>query len=173
MWILVTWLMLAIGTGAALDSNPGWLKVILSTRTPIVPYGTAVPFKIELINTTKHDIDCGEDWVDSINLTYPYEIVDANGKRIPLRDLGVENDSVRGCTLHPGESKAWEQGLDPRDYPKLKPGQYTVRVSAANPDNPHSSRVYLNSVILIVQQEKQTRISRAEGLWLFTKTQRK
>jgi hypothetical protein len=150
-WVLAAILIASLpGVGAAVDPTAGQLVITLSTSTPTVSYGTRTGFKIELFNHTDHNENCSRWWLNGVNTLYPFEIVDASGKQMPLRKMGAGISSGGKCTLAPGESTYWWQGLEPSTYPTLGPGKYTVRVSWQDPDNPHSERQYSNPIVFTI-----------------------
>lgn len=127
------------------------LEIKLFLPQPAVAYGAPVDYNIELINRSNHDLDCSQSWTGSaVDETYRVQIVDSNGKHVLPTQHQMEGGSSRGCTLPVGQSKGWESAVQPGDYPALRPGKYTLRISTANPDNPRSTKIDSNPVALTI-----------------------
>lgn len=144
MMILLGWLMLGVQIGGAPKAASVPLTISISALKSEVSYGSQIAFNIELVNRTNHMIDCSEDWSDSVNLTYPFKIFNMSGKKILPHFGPMSEGSSRHCTLDPGATKRWAGSVIPTEYPEIVPGEYRIRVSAANPDNPSGERLYSN-----------------------------
>ncbi len=143
--------MLAAQIGAAPTVTNAPLTITLSIPKSDVPYGSQIGYHIKLINRTDHPIDCGQDWSENVDVSYPFDITNTNGKKI-LPQLGpMMFGHSRSFKLDPGASTSWESALFPSEYPGLIPGEYRIRVSAQNPDNPRAERIYSNTVTIRIE----------------------
>lgn len=124
------------------------LTISISAPITEASYGSQIEIDFKLINRTDHPIDCGGEWSESGNDSYPFEITNVMGKKILPRQGGMLASSAHGCTLDPGATKSWEAALNPTAYPGLVPGEYRIRVSAQNPGNPGGERLYSNTVTI-------------------------
>ncbi len=131
---------------------PPPLEIKLTLPEPVVASGAHVPYRIVLINRSNHDLDCGDLANDSTY--YLMQIFGSNGKRVPPIEPQMVDGSMRNCNLPVGETTGWESTLDPRDFPTLGPGKYTLRIEADNPDDRKAARIDSNPVTLIIHDAR-------------------
>lgn len=150
---ITMWLMLValIGTTSKTANAP--LTITLSSIPSMVPYGAQIGYDIQIVNHTDHKVECDYNF-DPFGFgkgPYFFEITNMSGKRIFHEHVNQWMGSEHACIIDPGAAKSWGAAVLPRDYPGLVPGEYRIRVSAQNPDNPSGKRIYSNSVTFKIQ----------------------
>src|ERR1700745_1373222 len=107
--LLIASLACMMWDGAAAHADEAPFTITISTASPTVKSGSNVFVKIEMTNTSDHDVDCTKVYtVSGVDTRYHYELRDSFkilvGKRVRNHPEIGESGSVYPCTLGAGQS---------------------------------------------------------------------
>lgn len=131
--ILALGITLALGSSAWAQPPNAPFSIKLSTVKPEVKAGSDIYLRIQMTNTSNHDVDCTRVASNGSDRAYTYDVFDANGNPLEKRtrkhpEIG-ETFSSWPCVLKPGESTSEDDSLLSSLYDMTRPGKYSVQVS--------------------------------------------
>lgn len=157
MRILIELILLGL-TSMAFTTEPGLptqppFSLTLSTEKPSLKAGEEVWVKIQMTNTSKHNVNCTSTDVGPVNLSYQFDIRDKAGKA--AKKLIAHPELIPGhfrlCSLEPGGTVSSDNHISWL-YDLSRPGKYLIRVSRVNSDD-ESAGVIKSNVITINVKE--------------------
>jgi hypothetical protein len=130
-------------------------SITISTESAEVKAGSGVHLKIQMTNTSDHDVNCSGSPSNGLDRAYRYDVRDEDGKpaaKIARKHPEIgESFSFWPCSIKPGQTASAAGGLITVLYDLTRPGRYTIQVSRPISDqDPKSGVVYSNKIIVTV-----------------------
>ena len=140
-------LLVACSFAASQPNNESGLSIVITAPSELKS-GSELDLRIQLTNTSDHDINLLDFYTDGVNNSYEYQVRDATGRVKKHKDTKAHG-SFRTLTLKPGETT--EQGtLISRAFDLEEPGQYSIRLSRSTGQPSAQSRATSNQITVTV-----------------------
>lgn len=127
--------------------------IAISMDNPEVKAGSDIWIKIEMTNTSNHDIECSVAAVNGVDRRFQYSVSKPDGtpaKRIVSKHPELEGaGSVKLCTLEPGGT-AKTESLISRLFDMTAPGKYSVRALRGVSDKESDGSAQSNTLVVTV-----------------------
>ena len=143
-------------TAAGQDQVAGLpFALSISAEDAVVKPQADVYIKIQMTNTSKHDIDCSSSDNDMLGMDvkYHYDIRDSSGNPVPTHPMKhpeLATGQFRLCTLRPGKTASSNGNLVTKLYDLSHPGEYVIQVSRDVSANPLDGVVKSNKITVTV-----------------------
>jgi len=109
-------------------------SITISAEKTEVKTGSEVFIKIQMKNTSGHEVDCSMAPTNGWDAAYQYDVRDTHGNLAERKLLAPghpeikEDSSIWPCILKPGESNNFDSYIGRRND-MSRPGKYVVQVS--------------------------------------------
>jgi len=150
-------LVASCATSAISQSVSLPFTLTISAEEPVVKAGSDLYIKVQMANTSKHDIDCtvADNGMLGMDVKYHYDVRDSSGNPVAENKMNhpeLAPGHFRLCTLKPGENATSGGNLITKLYNLSRPGKYLIQVSRAVSRNPKDGLVKSNTITVTVTQ---------------------
>ena len=152
--IAISMICATVAFGTAQSASPPF-SISLAAPSATVKAGDVVWVKIQLTNTSHHDLSVPVNDVNGVDANYNYEVRAADGKvleKAARQHPEIQIGSFRSRTLKPGESTAWQEERVSVIYGMTRPGRYLIQVSRPVSEKPKAGVVKSNTITITVTE---------------------